>query len=507
MTATAHPPRPNGPLRIPQATQEPERQPEWPPAPTDPDEAAYHALRAMPELDRKIAGTDRHMSQLGVIEILPDENRYESHYGPGSLERDWSLIAEGNNRLIELVEAHLFDDNGPTVPLTEYQIIVTAGQLDPLYTAALAKLPPEPPKGHLLYRAWQGMAHEALRTEWKRAQGQATQTAPPPFISLGSTRDLDTSDEDYIIGDGLITRGGKLMLYGYAGSGKTTLLDHLAASLASGTPFLGVHQVDQPHRVLYVQGELTRSEIASHGQDLLAVFENTEADDNLVFWRNTQLPLPDAEDRLRQAILDTGATVIILDPFNRFFRGENSMTQEEVGQVFRMIDRLLEDPDLGLAAAIVSHHMNVSKARMAGTYDFEAWPSTILRLDTLATASTTRKITYEKIRAPGSPYTRQVKTIELTEHGYHFAANERPSEPHAGPLLIRDALEELGSEAFRRDLISRGMAKTNSKERAVIGYIGQAVQQKLIQRLPELASNRQAVFRLIDQPEVAEDAA
>lgn len=467
-----------------------------PDPPASPDRAAYDALRLHSDPDLRVAGTEKTLLQLGAALVRPDPERYEARYGPGSFERDWPLIAEGMRRLPD-TKLDAFDEHGPTIDFEDYTALVAAADL---YRRVIASLPPEPDRDHPLHPAWKGMGHEALRMEWKRLRAARPAGARPPFITLGQTRDLETTDEDYVLGDGLITRGGKLLLYAYAGAGKTTLLDHMAACLASARPFLGVHAVDHPHKVLYVQGELTQSEIASHGQDLLDVYPDPEARQNLIFWRNTQLPLPAGEEELRTAIVETGASILILDPFNRFFRGESSMTPEEVGELFRMIDRLLEDPELGLDAAIVSHHMNVSRARMAGTYDFEGWPSTILRLDTVTTDSRVRKLTYEKIRAPGSTYLGAVRQIELTETGYLYAAGQAQAEPQAGAILIRKALEELGGEAFRRSLIDRGMEKTHSKKRAVSDYIAAAVRQGLIERVSELGPDRQAIYRLPPRP-------
>jgi hypothetical protein len=475
----------------------------WPDPPTDPDRAFYDAARAMPEVEGivEINGKQKSLRAHGIELVMADPTRYEARYGPGSAARDAQLLGNGADRAIRGELERAFDHEGPTVDFDDYQSRIEAGLL---YANVLAKLPPEPDKNHPLYGGWKNLASEALRRELRNGQSGGAIPEAPPFITLAETRDLETTDEDYVIADGLLTRGGKLMLYAYAGAGKTTLLDHMAASLASGRPFLGVHHVDRPHKVLYVQGELTQSEIASHGQDLLEVFAETSAAENLVFWRNTQLPLPEGEDRIRAALKETCATMLILDPFNRFFRGDNSWTQEQIGELFRMLDRLLEDAELGLDGVIISHHMNVSKARMAGSYDFEGWPSTILRLDVVTTDANTRKLTYEKIRAPGSTYIGQTRRIELSDRGYIFAADEAHAEPFAGPNLIHRALEDLGGEAYRRELITRGMAKTNSKERAVAGYVTHAVRQGLIEKVEERGAGRQAIYRVINK--AAEEA-
>ncbi len=473
------------------------------PRPEDGLEAVYSALRYLRP------GESADQGYLAAGGYYLDRVRYETQYGEGSFDRDRPLIADGVGAIVGRPIPPMTTD-GFLVSLEVFRAFLETADhatpgLHPIYDAAISALPPAPPDDHVAHPAWKGLLHEALRAAWKR-EGGVIDLPTPPFIRLSATTLMLAADEDYLIGDGVLTRGGKLMLYAYAGAGKTTLLDFMAASLACGRPFLGVHEIDRPHVVLYVQGELTEAEIASHGRELMAVYGQSDATENLVFWRNTQLPLPEAEDRLRDAIRDTGATILILDPFNRFFRGDNSMTQEQVGEVFRMIDRLLEDPELGLEGAIVSHHMNVSRARMAGTYDFEGWPSTILRLDALTTDGPTRKLTYEKVRAPGSTYLGRTALIELGESGYLYSAADAAAQPTAGPILVRVALQELGGEAFRRDLINRSMVKTGSKERAVSGYVSAAVTQGLIERVAEPGTGRQALYRLVPRPEDTPDA-
>jgi hypothetical protein len=475
---------------------------------TEPPSNVWETLARMVSTDDPVDGSLEWSFDFSI-------EHYDGKCGPGASERDEDLIVRAANLVMAAQSRHTI---WPKEAPTEEQIrdtILTAlnplnkhlkdNDLPPIYQAALAKLPPPPPERSPFYRAWTNMLHEAIRNEWRAEETarEATKLTPPPFIRLGETREMDAPEDDYVIGDGILTRGGKLMLYGYSGGGKTTLLDHAAASLASGREFLGVHPIDRPHKLLYVQGELTQSEVVAHGQDLLDAFDGTEAQDNLIFWRNTQLPLPDGEQQLRDAITATGASILILDPFNRFFRGDNSMTQEQVGAVFRMIDRLLEDPDLGLDAAIISHHMNVSRARMAGSYDFEGWPSTILRIDALTGLPNRRKLTYEKVRAPGSEYMGKSFSIELGTDGYTMVQADRPTEPQAGPYLIWQALVDLGGEATRKQLVEAGTNRTNHKSRAVATFIAQAIKQQLIAKGDRLG--KEQLYRIVRQPGDAPD--
>lgn len=444
------------------------------------------------------------MGANGLKTLRQDAERYESHFGPGSFGRDLAAISDAGRALITFNLSKYFGENGPTVSFEELSETFARDYINkdrpdiPVdewpFWVDVARLVPPRPKNKDLDGLFHSIGRPIANEAWRKYLGEDASTPyTPPFIRLADTPTMQTTDEEYVIGDGLITKGGKLLLYAYAGAGKTTMLDHMAGALATGRAFLGVHAIDQPHKVLFVQGELTDSEIASHGQDLLEVFP--DAGENVIFWRNTQLPLPEREAELRAAIVETGADVLFLDPFNRFFRGDNSVAPEQVGELFRMVDRLLEDPQLGLVAAVLSHHMNVSRARMAGTYDFEGWPSTILRLDKL-TGSEERKLTYEKVRAPGSTYLGKVKNVILDSRGYHYSDEREAESPMAGPFLVSLALQDLGGEAFRQDLIERAMVRTNSRQRAVAGYVQQALQQGLIEKADIHGPAGKVIFRM-----------
>jgi len=98
----------------------------------------------------------------------------------------------------------------------------------------------------------------------------------PTVWTVGELADRPSADEEYIVGEGVLTRGGKLLIYAKSGAGKTTLVDHLGGALATGRPFLGRYAIDRPRRVLLVQGELSVPEMASHAQQLIGAGFGTD---------------------------------------------------------------------------------------------------------------------------------------------------------------------------------------------------------------------------------------
>jgi hypothetical protein len=318
------------------------------------------------------------------------------------------------------------------------------------------------------------------------------QRAPsaPTVYSVRDLAELPSAEEDGIVADGILTRGGKLLLYAKSGAGKTTLLDFLTGPLATGRPFLGRYAVDRPRSVLVCQGELSIPEMASHAQTLVSTGFDS---DNLMFTRMTDLRLPSGGEVLRSLIDATGAEVLAIDPWYRMFSGESSDKPEQVGAVFDVCDGLLED---GLIeAVIVVHHANVTGLRTAGSWMFEGWPSTILRLETVVGVPSQRKLTFEKIRAPSSSLMGTSMTIALGEEGYlPVIQNERPIE--AGTTLAVLIVREAGGQLRRRELIQRLMERAQCKERAAAKYLGQAVQAGALRSVRDGA---EAVYKSLDE--------
>jgi KaiC/GvpD/RAD55 family RecA-like ATPase len=316
---------------------------------------------------------------------------------------------------------------------------------------------------------------------YARAQGEE----PPPDVArparriyrLSELANLKSAAEDAVIAGGIMTRGGKVMVHAGSGVGKTTLLDHMLAALASGCPFLGRFRVDRPRRVLGIQGELAESELASHGQALLATFDGTPAAEGLTFWLETQLRLPSGYAELRAVVRDVGAEIVAIDPFLEFFEGESSDKPEQVGKLFAALDQLMRDEPT-VEGIVVSHHSNVTQQRTAGSWKFEGWPSTILRLEKVP-GTTHRKLTFEKIRAPSSTLDGHEVRIALGEQGYLLVeAEEGPTT--AGSILAVAIVREAGGQLHRKALLDRLQGRTNCKLRAANKYLGDAVQGRLL---------------------------
>ena len=333
----------------------------------------------------------------------------------------------------------------------------------------------------IAYEGGRDIASDIARveTELRRAIGDAdvTEHVEVETWDVQTLADMPGAEDEFIISSGILTKGGKLLLYAGSGAGKTTLLDFIAGPLATGRSFLGKYAIDRPRKVLIIQGELSRAEMSSHAQQLVAAGYNSP---NLVFARMTDLKLPKGEGRLMKLIEQEQAEIVALDPWYRLFSGESSDKPEQVGMIFDVCDRILEGGRV--EAAIVVHHANVTGQRTAGSWVFEGWPSTILRLEAVAGVEAQRILVFEKIRAPSSDIMGKRIQITLTEKGY-FPVDTSWEPPQAGPELARIIVTGGGGQMRRKDLIERLMAQGDCKLRLANQWLGEAVQGGLLGKM------------------------
>jgi hypothetical protein len=333
----------------------------------------------------------------------------------------------------------------------------------------------------IAYEDGHDLARDLTRVEAEiAAVSDVPYDAPVPTETwtVRELADMPSAEDEYLISGGILTRGGKLLLYAGSGAGKTTMLDFIVGPLATGKPFLGKYPIDKPHRVLVIQGELSQAEMSSHAQALVSCGYESE---NLSFARMTDLKLPRGEDRIRRLIDKVKPDVLALDPWYRLFSGESSDKAEQVGVVFDVCDRILEAGSV--EAAIIVHHANATGQRTSGSWVFEGWPSTILRLETVAGVESHRILAFEKIRAPSSDLQGERIQIAFGEHGYRLVDTSW-TPPPAACEYARLILREAGGQLPRKELLARLMVKADCQLRAANKYLGEAVQEGLLTKVP-----------------------
>ena len=146
-----------------------------------------------------------------------------------------------------------------------------------------------------------------------------------------------------------------------------------------------------------------------------------------------------------------------------------------------------------LAAARARDERARAERRTAGSWKFEGWPSTILRLEKVPGVPNDRMLCFEKVRAPGFGLPEKLQ-IRLSDAGYLPIADEEPSKT-AGEMLAVQLLREAGGQLRRQELIERIQQRGSVKLRAAAGYVGKAKQAGL---MTSTEDGRESIYRLAE---------
>lgn len=237
------------------------------------------------------------------------------------------------------------------------------------------------------------------------------------FYTLPELCDAEPPEDDSVIGEGLLPRGGRMLIYAPGGMGKTTLVAHLAATMARGQPFLGRFAIERPYIVLYVQCELTQGQLRTHGQAIRAAYGDTE---NLIFLRTMSLQLPQEADALEDALRSLRPDILVIDSFWKTFGLESSNDQDDVARYARCLDRMIEEYHL---AGLVLVHNSGKGGDARGSSIFRDWPDTTLEL-ARGRRRKERKLTVRKLRTPGYDIEGQGFYLAFDAQGRYEVAGE-----------------------------------------------------------------------------------
>lgn len=177
-------------------------------------------------------------------------------------------------------------------------------------------------------------------------------------------------EAEFLIEQGILSVGGRLLVAGKPKVGKSLLINNLALSLASGLPFLrsGTHRgfaVDHPTRTLLLDRELSKYALFKR----LSTFTESvpafkAAEENLLIDHDhlIRLDQPNAYDTLRQLIEQNGAEVCILDTAYKFFGGDVE-SSTSVKKAFQVLDDLIHETG---CAFVLTHHLRKSSGGISG---------------------------------------------------------------------------------------------------------------------------------------------
>jgi len=216
-----------------------------------------------------------------------------------------------------------------------------------------------------------------------RVQSLAEITASPP------------EEAQFLVEQGILPKGGRLLIAGKPKVGKSIFVDNLALSLASGIPFLKKFKVDHPTRTLLLDRELSKWSLFKRLHQLMddrpgykAAMENMLIDhDHLI-----RLDQKDAYNTLLQLVEQNGAEVVILDTAYKFFGGDVE-SSSSLMRGFEVLDKVLHET--GCSFVLTHHHKKGQGGRgkentdiadpdnVAGSFLWTGWPNGTILLNYL----------------------------------------------------------------------------------------------------------------------------
>lgn len=187
---------------------------------------------------------------------------------------------------------------------------------------------------------------------------------------------------------------GKItIIQGDPGEGKTTVALRLAAACSTGRPMPGM-EAGEPFNVIYQTaedglGDTIKPRLMDAGADQSRIFNIVEAKRTLTL----------VDERIEQAILQTGAKLMILDPIQGYLGSRVDMNRaNEIREVLKNIASVAERT--GCAIVLVGHLNKASGASSAyrglGSIDFRAAARSVLLVGRLKKEPGVRVLVHDK---------------------------------------------------------------------------------------------------------------
>lgn len=214
--------------------------------------------------------------------------------------------------------------------------------------------------------------------------------------SLADIIETPPDEAHFLVEQGILPQGGRLLIAGKPKVGKSIFVNNLALSLASGIPFLKQFKVDHPTRTLLLDRELSKRSLFNRFNILMddrpgykAAVENLLIDhDHLL-----RLDHKDAYDTLLQLIVQNGAEVVILDTAYKFLGGDVE-SSSALMKAFEVLDKVIHETGVSI---IMTHHIKKGqggKAKentdvadpdgVAGSFLWTGWPNSTILLNYLS---------------------------------------------------------------------------------------------------------------------------
>ena len=186
----------------------------------------------------------------------------------------------------------------------------------------------------------------------------------PVLMNTEAMKSFDRkADQECVIGNRWLCKGGSLLLVSQSGVGKSSFCLQFLVSLAINRQFFGI-KAKEPLRVVMMQSENNLGDVAEAYQDITAgmnLYESEQKvlDENLFIYRDTHSVGQAFLDSMRSLIELHRAQVFVCDPLLSF-AGIEVSDQQEMTQFLRHgVARILEETGCILVAV---HHTTKPKS-------------------------------------------------------------------------------------------------------------------------------------------------
>lgn len=222
-----------------------------------------------------------------------------------------------------------------------------------------------------------------------------------PFVvrSLRDIRENPPDEAVFLVDQGLLPKGGRLLVTGAPKAGKSIFVENLALSIASGIPFLRRFNIANTnptpgHRVLLLDRELSERSLYDR---LNALIEErpgyAAAEEKLLIDHKLQFRLDeeDAAMKLIGLIQANSAEVIILDTAYKFFGGDMESSRS-VAKALASLDAAIAET--GVSVILTHHHRKSGQQQgnkevaphpdqVVGSFLWTGWPNGTVLLNFL----------------------------------------------------------------------------------------------------------------------------
>lgn len=249
---------------------------------------------------------------------------------------------------------------------------------------------------------------------------------------------------------------GKLtIIQGDPGDGKTTMVLNLAAKLSKGEALDENMKVTEPVNVIYQTAEdgladTVKPRLELAGADCERIIVIDESDKSLSM----------VDERLEQAIVRTGARLLILDPIQAYLGGGMDMNRaNEARDMTKKLGALAEKTK---CAIILIGHMNKASGNKAayrgmGSIDFFAVARSVLLVGRVEGESNTRAVVQIKnnLAAFGHP-----KAFALSEDGFKWLGDYE--------ITVDEVLGGITPKANKMELAKQMLRELAETQNAVL---------------------------------------